>query len=221
MSSSQPGPGPSRSTDGFSIAALVTGIAGTGPVAFALGALALHRTASRRTPGRGFAVAGMVLGGFWMLVASGAVVAVVAAGIGGAGLLRGLGGPAGTVTVDDLEAGDCFETGADDGRAGTVEQVDCARAHDGEVLEVVSLPEGPYPGEASLELWSEDRCMSDANEAVERAGLVPEDFEYGYYYPLEGNWREGSRLLQCTIHGGGGQDVRGSVLAGDATLGVG
>ncbi|WP_432514114.1 DUF4190 domain-containing protein [Kineococcus sp. SYSU DK001] len=219
MSSQQPGPGPSRSTDGFSIAALVTGIAGTGPVAFALGALALHRTASRRAPGRGFAVAGMVLGGFWMLVASVAVVAAVAAGVGGAGLLAGLGGPRGAVPVDDLVAGDCFETGADDGRSGTVEQVDCAREHDGEVLEVVALPEGPYPGQAYLQAWSEDRCAADANEAVERAGLVPEDFEYGYYYPLEDNWRGGSRLLQCTVHGWDGQGVRGSVLAGDATLG--
>lgn len=218
MSSPHPGPGPSPSPDGFSVAALVAGIVATGPVAFALGAVGLHRTASRRTPGRGFAVAGMVLGGFWMLVASAAVVAVVAAGVGGVGLLRGPGGAGGTVGVDDLVAGDCFDTGADGGRAGTVERVGCARAHDGEVLEVASLPDGPYPGEAALQAWAEERCGDDAEEAVERAGLDPQDFEYGYYYPLQGDWGEGSRLLQCTVHGGDGEEVRGSVLDGDAAL---
>ena len=49
------------------------------------------------------------------------------------------------------------------------------------------------------------------------AGLDPDDFEYGYYYPLEQDWADGSRLLQCTIHGWEG-DLQGSVLDGDAAV---
>ncbi|WP_432565681.1 DUF4190 domain-containing protein [Kineococcus sp. SYSU DK003] len=202
------------STDGFSIAALVTGVVGIGPVAFALGAVGLHRTGSRRTPGRGFAVAGMVLGGLQMLAASAAaVLLVVGVASGTLPALR-----TGTVAIDDLASGDCFDTGEDQGLTGTVQRTACADRHDGEVLEVIDLGGGAYPGEDSLVGLAEDQCAADAGDAVEAAGLDPDDFEYGYFYPLEQNWAEGSHLVQCTIHGWGGE-LSGSVLQGDATVG--
>ncbi|MFW7414406.1 hypothetical protein [Demequina sp. SO4-18] len=50
------------STDGVSIAALVTGILGLGPVAVALGAVGLRRTGSGQRNGTWMAVVGLVLG---------------------------------------------------------------------------------------------------------------------------------------------------------------
>ncbi|WP_147796629.1 DUF4190 domain-containing protein [Cellulomonas sp. Y8] len=54
-------------TDGVSIAALVTGILGTGVVAIVLGILGLRRTKRDGTQGRGLAIAGLVLGGLGVL----------------------------------------------------------------------------------------------------------------------------------------------------------
>jgi len=54
-------------TDGVSIAALVTGILGTGVVAIVLGILGLRRTKKNGTQGRGLAIAGLVLGGLGVL----------------------------------------------------------------------------------------------------------------------------------------------------------
>lgn len=213
---------PPRPTDGFSLAALVTGILGTGPVAFALGAIGLHRTGRAQTAGRGFAIAGIVLGGLQMLATSIAVAWIVGTAVAGVSILGRLpadpfGTSTGPTTIDDLTAGDCFDSGDDDGLHGTVERTACADTHDGEVLEVVTLPDGTYPGGAELETYAEDHCRSDASTAVDDAGLDPDDFEYGYYYPLEQDWADGSRLLQCTIHGWEG-DLQGSVLDGDAAV---
>lgn len=54
-------------TDGVSIAALVTGILGTGVIALVLGIVGLRRTKKNGTQGRGFAIAGVVLGGLGLL----------------------------------------------------------------------------------------------------------------------------------------------------------
>lgn len=62
-----PGPGPADRTDGVSIAALVTGLLGTGVVAIILGVLGLRRTKRDGTKGRGLAIAGLVLGGLGVL----------------------------------------------------------------------------------------------------------------------------------------------------------
>jgi hypothetical protein len=212
---------PPRPTDGFSVAALVAGIVGTGPVAFVLGAIGLHRTGRGAAAGRGFAVAGIVLGGLQMLFASLTVAWFVGVLVTGASLSSWLPvspfGATGATDIDGLHPGDCFDDGEDAGASGTVDRTDCSTVHDGEVLEVVHLPEGAYPGASELELYAEDRCADDAADAVDAAGLDPEDFEYGYYYPLAENWADGSRLLQCTIHGWEA-DLQGSVLDGDATL---
>jgi hypothetical protein len=205
-----PDPSPARPTDGFSIAALVTGIACTGPVAFTLGAIGLHRTGSRRTGGRGLAVAGLVLGAAQMAL-GGVAAASIGVGAATAALTER------TVAIDDLAVGDCFATGADGGLEGTVERTDCADRHDGELLTVVDLGSGEYPGAGYLEGYADQTCADDAAAAVDRAGLDPDVFEYGYYYPLAQNWSAGSHVLQCTIHGWDA-DLTGSVLDGDAQV---
>ncbi|MEV7971692.1 DUF4190 domain-containing protein [Cellulomonas sp. NPDC089187] len=60
-------PGPSDGTDGVALASLITGVLGTGPVALVLGIIGLKRTGPGQKGGRGFAIAGTVLGGLGML----------------------------------------------------------------------------------------------------------------------------------------------------------
>lgn len=61
-------------TDGVSIAALVTGILGTGPLALILGIVGINRTKDGQRNGRGMAIAGLILG---ILTTIGWAIAVV------------------------------------------------------------------------------------------------------------------------------------------------
>jgi len=70
----QPVSDAARPTDGIAIAALVTGILGLGVVPLILGIMGLKRTKANGTAGRGFSIAGIVLGAV-------AIVASIVAGI--------------------------------------------------------------------------------------------------------------------------------------------
>ncbi|WP_350257825.1 DUF4190 domain-containing protein [Scrofimicrobium sp. R131] len=54
-------------TDGFSVAALVLGILGFNIIAIIFGIIGLNRTADGRYSGRGFAIAGIVLGAVYLV----------------------------------------------------------------------------------------------------------------------------------------------------------
>ncbi|ACZ29179.1 hypothetical protein Xcel_0139 [Xylanimonas cellulosilytica DSM 15894] len=84
--------------DGVSIAALVTGLLGLGPVPLVLGIVGVRRTGRTRQAGRGLAVAGIVLGALQILVGVAAIIALVVAGA------RGAFGPIGAI-LDTGEPG--------------------------------------------------------------------------------------------------------------------
>ena len=72
MSYEQPQPGQqptTTTTDGLSIAALVTGLLGLGVVPIILGIMGLRRIRNDGTGGRGLAIAGIVLGGLEVVAA--------------------------------------------------------------------------------------------------------------------------------------------------------
>jgi hypothetical protein len=70
-------PAPSRGTDGFAIASLVTGILGLAIVPLVLGIVAISRINRSGQDGKGLAIAGIVLGVLgivgWLLVVVGAI----------------------------------------------------------------------------------------------------------------------------------------------------
>ncbi|WP_179951028.1 DUF4190 domain-containing protein [Xylanimonas oleitrophica] len=59
---------PAQGTDGFSIAALVTGVVGLGVVPIVLGVVGLNRTRKTGRAGKGLAIAGIALGAVAVLV---------------------------------------------------------------------------------------------------------------------------------------------------------
>ncbi|WP_282944283.1 DUF4190 domain-containing protein [Cellulomonas endometrii] len=71
-----PGPPQGSSTDGVSIAALVTGIFGLGVIPIVLGVIGLRRTKQKGTQGKGLAIAGIVLGSLAILASIAIGVAI-------------------------------------------------------------------------------------------------------------------------------------------------
>lgn len=75
-----PYPGPQApTTDGVSIAALVTSLLGMNVVAVVLGILGLRRTRKNGTQGRGLALAGLIIGAVELVAVIGIGIAIVAA----------------------------------------------------------------------------------------------------------------------------------------------
>ena len=126
--------------------------------------------------------------------------AVVGLGLVGAGY-TGLGGEDNTTRDDNgdivesgevgafrIQLGDCLN-GATTGLIESMEGVPCSAPHDVEVYHAFNLPDGPYPGDASISQSVGDACY-DAFEP-----FVGHDYETSIYdisslSPTLGSWNE-------------------------------
>ena len=97
-----------------------------------------------------------------------------------------------TTTVDDLAVGDCF----DDGNAEGVVRLPCTVAHDGEIIGIVTLREGPYPGDNGVDKAADRACTHDFTKYV---GKSVDDSELDLYYwpPNEDLWNDDDRVVVC------------------------
>ncbi|MGA5461878.1 septum formation family protein [Mycobacterium sp. NPDC050041] len=101
----------------------------------------------------------------------------------------------GTVTANNVEIGDCLADMPDGTRVLTVRTVDCAESHEGEVFAMLTMPDGDFPGQSSLEEFS-DSC---GPALAAYAPTAIEDPSVGVYvlYPTEETWTQGDRVVTC------------------------
>ncbi|MGE0296810.1 septum formation family protein [Pseudonocardia sp.] len=188
------GPPPSRGTDGFAIAALVLGVLGGILLSVIFAFVALGRIRRNGTGGRGLAITGLVLSGLWtVLIAVGITFAVLS------GADRGPTGEvvaAGDVSASDLRPGDCVVDVQETTSLVTVPVAPCTAPHQGEVVAVFDLPEGPYPGLFELSATVETRCSAELAAYAPSAAQDPA-LQLFYVYPLEANWGRGDRETVC------------------------
>lgn len=113
-------------TDGVSIASFVLSLlCCTGLIGLILGFVGLSRTKNGQRKGRGFAIAGIVLGVLSLLVVAGLVIFLVYF----ANTL---------VTPDNAKVGQCIDTERD-GSTVLLTKAECNEEHDGEVVAVVEV----------------------------------------------------------------------------------
>ncbi|MBT2468377.1 septum formation family protein [Streptomyces sp. ISL-66] len=119
--------------------------------------------------------------------------------------------------TDDIEVGDCFNTGAEIKAEApaplSVDIVPCEEPHQSEVFAVVTLPGGPYPGETKVIATADEKCRG--RELFDYIGADPElpDTMRGYYYyPRPDNWADGDREISCFLADSAGPST-GSVRA--------
>jgi hypothetical protein len=137
---------------------------------------------------------------FLALLAVGAASLVLA----GCSLLPGGGGGGGTTTnnpeqgddVFSIVVGDCLNDADVAEEVSKVPIVDCAQPHDSEAYYAEDLPDGDFPGDASIGDSSETICAPQFEAFV---GLSDADsiYTYYYYYPTETSWANGDREVLC------------------------
>ena len=185
------------STNGFAVAALITGILGFlggWILGLIFGFVALSQIRSRRQGGRGLAIAGLVLSGAWIVVFVVVVVVVLAtrADRDNAGQITA----GGSVSATALREGDCVNDLKDTTSLLSLPAVPCNQAHEGEVFAVFDLPAGPYPGQSGVDDAVNTECSGRLAGYSTTAAADPGVGLFSVY-PLEQNWKAGDRQVVC------------------------
>ncbi|NLT55798.1 MAG: DUF4190 domain-containing protein [Actinomycetales bacterium] len=201
---------PAPGVDGYAIASLVTALLGAPLIAVILGLVARRRIRESGKGGREMALAGIAIGSALMVLVLG-LVAMLAAGDALENLTGGRPSTtatrdgdgvidrAGSLAVEDLRFGDCFEYPDGAGtRVGKVRAVPCHEPHDAQLYHMTP-PWDSYPGESTMQARAEEVCTDDAAMEAIIASTVTESMELTYFYPTAASWRFGSRSVQCVV----------------------
>jgi Septum formation len=185
----QPGPYPppaygwppqSQTTSGFAIASLVFGALGGILLSVIFGVIALGKTKPGGQRGRGLAIGGLVLSGVWA-VGIAVAIAVVA-------LL-----PKHAVSAHDIKAGDCFAELPKGNRISSVDTIGCDQPHVAEVAGVVTIPDGPYPGD----FGSYGKKCKDSLASYSPTAMLDPDVDLAIMPPTQDSWQRGDREMVC------------------------
>jgi hypothetical protein len=202
-----------RPRNGLAIAALCCGIAAlvpvVGVVAVVLGVVALNQLRSGLQRGRGMAIAGIVLGVLGTLAWAALLVLSIATSATDEPPRAASGQVTGQsqVFVDKLKAGDCFSGGRKD-QIDLVTAIPCSKPHESQVVTVIELADGPYPGDAEVTSQAEKGCTDKADPLL--TDQAYDDLEPSYIYPDADTWR-GDRSVLCLVESSSGTTT-GSAL---------
>jgi len=107
--------------------------------------------------------------------------------------LRDLPGDAKGLFSDDLP--DEWLTCARGDTVATSDKVPCSQRHDWRAVTTVKVgkPGDPYPGDRVVQVRSRDYCQ----ESVGGWMHYPPDYQYGYSWFREGQWKSGNRRSVC------------------------
>ncbi|WP_298458585.1 DUF4190 domain-containing protein [uncultured Cellulomonas sp.] len=202
-------PAPRTRREGLAVASFVTALVGLGVVGIGLGIAALVRIRRGPTVGRGYAVAGVVLGAVWTV----AQVVVVAGLVATAAASRPLPvtiDAAQTASVGQLRTGHCLADLPADGDVSEVEVVPCGEPHGAQVIsEYRFADDAVWPGQDRAHRLVAGGCQ--LSQAETDAGV-----EVRTWAPTEASWRDGDRTGLCLARVG--PAVTGSLLDGSADL---
>lgn len=176
----------------MAIAALVLGVIGVigcmvflpSVLAVIFGILGLRgiKKSGGTTRGKGMAITGLVLGAVGVLAGAGFWVAAAV-----------------TDSATSARLSDCVSVPAVGEVVEKMEQQDCDKAHDGEVVGKGTLSgagNDPYPSDAELEADVNTRCL----KKFERYTGQPLDdatHDLFYIYPTEKAWKSGDGTFLC------------------------
>jgi hypothetical protein len=199
----------------MAIASFVLGLLGivgiSAILGIALGIVALRRIGRTFQRGKGLAIAGIVLGSVWLVLA--AAVAGLAslsssstpASQPGATTAPSAGASSQTVDPFSLVAGDCFDnptaTPGQVQHLTSVVQTPCNQAHNAQIFATfkVSGSMFDYPGSAKLRSIAGSGCAARAKASLNRSKLT-NSMTVRFLFPLDSSWLGGRRTISCIVY---------------------
>jgi hypothetical protein len=202
-------PAGQRSLSRQAVVAFIAGLLSVIIVAVPFGILALVRIRSTGQRGKGLAIAGLALSGFWAVVGIAVVGLLVASSTNGpaarSSALSGSSAAArphrtGSTSVFALLPGDCFDNPADQHSIASVASLPCTRAHDAQVFANFKLTGGDqdYPGTTTVQHRAAAGCNARFRPAVERSRITS-SMSVRFIYPQQLAWTLGHRTVSCLI----------------------
>jgi hypothetical protein len=122
----------------------------------------------------------------------------------------GGGGTGETISVFDVEVGDCFNAPEAD-TVSEVELVDCADPHQYEAYLAEDHPaagDDPFIGDEAMTEYADEVCLGEFESFV---GIAWEESALNYFYlqPTAETWEIGDREILCAVYSDAG-DLTGS-----------
>jgi hypothetical protein len=160
--------------------------------------------------GRGFAIAGLVLSGAWIVFF---VVIIVAAwqfgtsngtSANAGSSASGSPGSGTRVNVFALVTGDCFDNPTSSSPSPksvtSVVQTQCTQQHNAQIYATFNVNGSmlSYPGAAKLQSVAANRCGVRAKASLDPAKLTDTEV-IRYLYPLDASWLDGRRTISCMV----------------------
>ena len=104
----------------------------------------------------------------------------------------------GDTDVFSIKVGDCIATSTGDAEVTEVPTVPCSEPHDVEVYHDFEIPGTDYPGEDEIFAQADQGCY-DAFAPFVGLSYEESTLDWSYYYPTDGSWAQGDRLISCLI----------------------
>ncbi|QDY78839.1 DUF4190 domain-containing protein [Streptomyces qinzhouensis] len=210
-----PAPPPQPTTNGFSIAALVSGlVCCMPPLGLVLGVVALRQIKRRGQRGKGMAIAGIALSAVSTLLVA-LFFATGAANDFWKEVEKAADEAASYQTVGDLRKGDCYNlpgANSDGTEVSEIQVVDCAKPHEGETTGGFKLTGyDEFPGDSVLEPVAERRCDDIDTAYAMDAWAIPATMSGYYYIPTKESWKTGDRRVSCGYATEGSRKTTGSI----------
>ncbi|MER8047047.1 DUF4190 domain-containing protein [Streptomyces sp. NPDC094032] len=191
---------PRPGTNGLAVASFVSGIVCClPPLGLILGLVALPQIKKKGQKGKGFAIAGISLSAVSCLLIA---LGFATGGFNSfwEGFKRGMDEAGSSKSALSLRKGECFNVpGAMESYTASVDIVDCAKPHEGEVTGNFKITgHDKWPGEKALDGLAEERCQQINDAYTLDKWAVPDDVWTYYYLPSSLSWKGGDRTVTCT-----------------------
>lgn len=105
----------------------------------------------------------------------------------------------GSLSVFDLEVGDCFNNPTDAMANGvdSVKAIPCTQSHDSQIFAKFDLAAGTYPGKAAVDDQAGKGC--DARIGSLNKDVMTDSMDERFLVPEEDGWLHGDRTVSCLI----------------------
>jgi hypothetical protein len=191
-------PLPTAPTSGWAIASFVLGLLSVAVLSVVFAIIALRRIKRLGQRGRGLAIAGLALSGFWVVVV---VAALVAANTGKAtrSATTGVITHRGHINAFSMRVGDCFDNPAGARAVNTVTAIPCHQPHNAQIYAKFKLTgsDFSYPGAAVVERRARSGCnarIGSVNKSMTTTAMTVR-----ILLPEETSWVAGQRTVSCMV----------------------